>query len=94
MNVTKVHCVTFKNIILYLLQLCFKWYIIIGKSFIGGDKMPRPKVLDKKIKKNMRLRISLITKIKDEAKKHGIKEIEIIEQGIEMYIKYLNDKEV
>jgi|WetSurMetagenome_2_1015567.scaffolds.fasta_scaffold174624_2 hypothetical protein len=52
--------------------------------------MPRPKVIDKKIKKNVRLRKSLIERIKLISNELSISEISIFENGIE---NYLNDLE-
>jgi hypothetical protein len=42
---------------------------------------------------SFRLKPSLRAKIKDEAKKHNMKAVELVVNGIEMYIDYLNQKE-
>lgn len=55
--------------------------------------MPRT-VQEPKQTYTIRLKPSTRRQIKDEAKKHGITEQSIFDKGIEMYIKYLNDKEV
>ena len=47
--------------------------------------MPRPKVEDKKIKKGIKIRISLIEDIRKYAEIHKVTEVAIIEQGIEMF---------
>lgn len=47
--------------------------------------MPRPKVEDKKIKKGIKIRISLIEDIRKYAAIHKVTEVAIIEQGIEMF---------
>jgi len=53
-----------------------------------------PKTVEEpKIHYTIRLKPSFKRKIKEEAKKYNITEISIFEKGVEMYLKYLNDKE-
>jgi hypothetical protein len=49
--------------------------------------MPRPRVEDKKIKKNMRMKKSIIEMLKNFAKENELTETEVIENGIKLYIK-------
>jgi len=53
--------------------------------------MPK-KVAEKRYNKTIRFTNRLNLKIKEKAKTHNITETEIIEKGVEMYLKYL-DKE-
>jgi hypothetical protein len=55
--------------------------------------MPKT-VHDKRHHKNIRLKESFNLKIKETAKDNNITETEIIEKGVEMYMKYLEEKDV
>ena len=54
--------------------------------------MPRPRVEDAKIKKNIRIRPSLNNRLKDSSKRHKVSEIDIITKGIESYLETLESQ--